>query len=98
MHQAVFADIEEAAAGATVPGIRKPAADVLLKAVEVREGEERVFVLQEARVNFAMRRFERLQLPGMIVQDSERAGKFQFAGASRDGERIFGIPNARAQN
>ena len=39
VHQPVFADVQEAAAGAAVPGVRQSPSDILLEAVEMSEGE-----------------------------------------------------------
>jgi hypothetical protein len=98
MHQAVLADVQEAAAGAAVPGIRQSPADILLKAVEVGEGKQRVFVLEESLVYFAMIAAQRLQLPAMIVQNAQRTGEAKRPRAPGNRQRIAGIANARAQH
>src|SRR6185312_14946368 len=96
MHQAVFADVEVAAAGAALPAIGLGLGDVVLKLVEPREAAlpQPLHLLIDGR--FLGR--ERQQLAMAVVDDPHRGNKTKVHRALRDGERILGMLHARTQH
>ena len=68
VHEPVFADIKKTSARAAVPTRGKAPADVVLKAVEMREGEERCLALANLIVDGLLRRGQRCELAGLIMQ------------------------------
>src|SRR5581483_2059196 len=69
VHQPLFADVEKTAAGRAVPGVGKPADSVLLKCIEVCEGEEPGSQAEDAVVDSSLARLERSQLATAVVQN-----------------------------
>src|SRR5580704_1719448 len=65
MHQAIFADVEIARAGATSPVVLQPLGDVVLELINAREGllAERHNLFE----NFLLARAQRLQLAIVVV-------------------------------
>ena len=98
MHQSVLADIQKPAAGAAVPVVWQTASDILLKMVEMRERKQTGFKAPETVIDTSLLLRERLKLAAMIVQNTDRAGKAEFPGASPDHDRVLRISNSGAQH
>jgi hypothetical protein len=84
MHKALFADIEEASSGATVPIVGEAPADIFLEAIEMCKREQRRLEPTEAFIHALLLGRERFQLSSVIMQDPDGAGEAQFR---------FGSPN-----
>src|ERR1051326_2225443 len=71
VHEAVFADVEVARAGATAPLVRPAVGEVILKAVDARV----TFLtdLLHLLIDFALDALERLERAEAVVNDAERA-------------------------
>src|SRR5262249_673552 len=99
MREAVFANVEVAAACATMPLVRQTANQILLKLVVVIEREEGLPPrIQDLVVDALLRRLERLQLAGMIMNDADRALETEFMRAARDNQRVFGLADGAPQH
>jgi hypothetical protein len=81
MHKALFADIEEASSGATVPIVGEATTDIFLEAIEMCEREQRGLQPTESLIHALLFGRERFQLASMVMQDSDSAGKAQVASA-----------------
>jgi len=98
MHQTLFADIQEPAASAAVPVVWQTASDILLKMVEMSERKQTGFKAPETVIDTSLLLRERLKLAAMIVQNTDRAGKAEFPGASPDHDRVLRVSNSGAQH
>ena len=87
VHQAVFADVEIARAGAAAPVVRLALRNVVLESVDAREAAlfHGLHLVIDAALFFA----ERLQLAAAIVDDSDRRTEAQLDRALADGERVL---------
>src|SRR6185369_11381176 len=103
VHQAVLADIEVARAGAAPPLVRLAIRQVVLKAANPR-----IEILEDLPgpvdggrhlvVNLALDRSERLEAARPVVDDADRGGEAELAGAVVDGARVLGVPDAAAED
>src|ERR1700733_1579203 len=96
MHEAVFADVEVAGARAAAPIILEAGGDIVLKAIDTREGAlaERHDFFED----FALARAERLKLSIAVVEDADRGGEAELLGTARHSERVFRIAHAAAKH
>jgi len=89
MHQAVFADVEVARAGAAPPVVLLAVRDVVLEIVELRVAA--FFHGAHGHVDFALLVAQGLQLAAAIVYDPHRRGEPQFQRAPADDDRVLGF-------
>ena len=96
VHQAVFADVEIAGAGAATPVIRSALGNGGLKVVEARV----VDLLPPAHffVDFSLVGLEGLELAVAVVNDADGGGKTELNGAAADDERFLGVADAAADD
>src|SRR5262245_32966000 len=94
MYKAVFANVEVAAPGATMPLVRQSANQILLKLVVVIEREKGLLPgIYDFVIDSPLRRLERLQLSRMVMDDPDRALEAEFAYPARDDQRILRLSN-----
>jgi hypothetical protein len=79
MDQSVFANIQIAAAGATVPFIRQPLHQIPLESPVLGEGKHGRSHSKDIFINPFVLRVERLQLTVMAVEDAYGCGESNFA-------------------
>src|ERR1700744_5534960 len=87
VHEAVFADVQVAGAGAALPVIRAPFDQVALEIVDARV--QALAELHALVVDGALAGVERLQLARLVVEDADRRREAERGRAARDLERVF---------
>src|SRR5579862_299996 len=103
MDQAVLADVKVARAGAAAPFVRLAVREVVLEA-----RDSRIQILHHLPrtvdrgshlvVHLPLARAQRLQMSGSVVDDADRGGESEFAGARVYDARIIGILDPAAEH
>src|SRR5690242_5218527 len=96
VHESVLANVQVARTRAAAPVVFLAAGDVVLKIIEARKGalSEGHDFLEDPNLG----RAERLELPVVVVDDSDSAGESERDGAMRDGESVLRVFDRAAQH
>lgn len=96
MHEAIFADVEIARAGAAAPLVGASGGDVVLEAVDARVAS--FFHRFHGVINAALFFAERHKLSVAVVNDADGGGEAEGEGALSDDEGVVGILDAAADD
>ncbi len=96
--EAVFANVEMAAAGGAVPVVRKAAGEIAKPGIVSGEGENGFGVAGDVVHGFLLGGIERAKLAGVVVNEADGGDEVELLGARGDGDGVFGMSGAGADD